>query len=448
MHDTFQISTMTFNGNRDGYFEGGFGARRTNNYDLFSFPNDGVAFLYHFSIFATSDLANELVNINSASLQGTSNPTKGGAQCAATNTGAHCMNFGFMGACSDSLFFETMTIAPATGSYEADAYWASSTYERWQGNIHPAQNGWTLPSEGTLLTLNPETRTHSPIAASNLCNLTTTFTLTCTGYESWLSHAMPPLPPGVSYPARRLAELTSGDLTQKELHEHRMRIIEKDSWLQSMIPQYGGTLGWTNHSLVKLLEDYEFDGKSVADKYLHALIPRPPPMPSGKRQLHWVPHEHPPPSTPPLNPPLPPGAEVFAFPGGLIPAGWHMVPMWGGTHATGTVYGQPNSHEAAYARGSSTQAAHILAPSAWETALMAVLREAGVVPADVHSYIVGDKVQFLVGVNASTVDAVVAAVSGPYFENALGVASHTTIVGKGQPYVTYHSSGLQPDGVR
>lgn len=49
-----------------------------------------------------------------------------------------------------------MTIAPATGSYEADAYWASSTYERWQGDIHPAQNGWTLPAEGTLLALNPE----------------------------------------------------------------------------------------------------------------------------------------------------------------------------------------------------------------------------------------------------------------------------------------------------
>jgi hypothetical protein len=112
------------------------------------------------------------------------------------------------------------------------------------------------------------------------------------------------------------------------------------------------------------------------------------------------------------------------------------------------VYGQPDSHEAAYARGSSTQAAHILQPSAWETALVAVLREAGVVPDDVHSYIVGDKVQFLVGVNASTVDAVVAAVSGPYFESALGVASHTTIVGKGQPYVTYHSQGLVPDGVR
>ena len=97
MHDTFQISTMAFNGNRDGYFEGGFGARRTNNYDLFSFPNDGVAFLYHFSIFAVSDPTTELVNINSASLQGTSNPTKGGAQCAATNTGGYCMNFGFMG---------------------------------------------------------------------------------------------------------------------------------------------------------------------------------------------------------------------------------------------------------------------------------------------------------------------------------------------------------------
>jgi hypothetical protein len=415
MHDTFQISTMTFNGNRDGYFEGGFGARRTNNYDLFSFPNDGVAFLYHFSIFAVSDPTTELVNINSASLQGTSNPTKGGAQCAATNTGAYCMNFGFMGACSDSLFFETMTIAPATGSYEADAYWASSTYERWQGDIHPAQNGWTLPSEG---------------------------------YESWLSHAMPPLPPGVSYPARRLAELTSGDLTQKELREHRMRIIEKDSWLQSMIPQYGGTLGWSNHSLVKLLEDYEFDGKSVADKYLHALIPRPPPMPSGKRQLHWVPHEHPPPSTPPLNPPLPPGAEVFAFPGGIIPAGWHMVPMWGGTHRTGFVYGQPDSHATAYARGDANQAAHILAPSAWATALADVLRDQHVSADDIHTYIVGDKVQFLVGVNVSTVDAVVQAVSGPYFESALSVSSHATIVGKGVPFVTYNSHGLVPDGVR
>jgi len=43
---------------------------------------------------------------------------------------------------------------------------------------------------------------------------------------------------------------------------------------------------------------------------------------------------------------------------------------------------------------------------------------------------------------------VVAAVSGPYFESALGVASHTTIVGKGQPYVSYHSHGLVPDGMR
>ena len=227
-----------------------------------------------------------------------------------------------------------------------------------------------------------------------------------------------------------------------------MRIVEKDSWLQSMIPQYGGTLGWTNHSLVKLLEDYEYDGKSVADKYLHALIPRPPPMPSARRQLHWVPHEHPPPSTPPQNPPLPPGAEVFAFPGGVIPAGWHMVPMWGDTHRTGFVYGQPDSHAAAYARGDANQAAHILAPSAWATALADVLRDQHVTADDIHTYIVGDKVQFLVGVNVSTVDAVVQAVSGPYFESALSVSSHATIVGKGVPFVTYHSHGLVPDGVR
>ena len=48
MHDTFQISTMSFSGARDGYFEGGFGARRSNAFELYSFPNNGVAFLYHF----------------------------------------------------------------------------------------------------------------------------------------------------------------------------------------------------------------------------------------------------------------------------------------------------------------------------------------------------------------------------------------------------------------
>ena len=48
MHDTFKITSMAFDGPRDGYFEGGFGARRTNGYELYSFPNNGVAFLYHF----------------------------------------------------------------------------------------------------------------------------------------------------------------------------------------------------------------------------------------------------------------------------------------------------------------------------------------------------------------------------------------------------------------
>lgn len=119
--------------------------------------------------------------------------------------------------------------------------------------------------------------------------------------------------------------------------------------------------------------------------------------------------------------------------------------MWGGTHATGIVYGHPSSHDAAYARGTESQAAHILPPSAWEMALATVLHDIGIVAQDVKAYIVGDHVQFIVGVNTSTVDAVVAAVSGPYFENALGVASHTTVVETGRTFVTYHSHGLQPN---
>jgi hypothetical protein len=198
-------------------------------------------------------------------------------------------------ACSDSLFFETTTIAPATGDVTADAYWASSTHSRWMNEIQPAQNGWTLPTEG---------------------------------YPMWLSQQMPPLPPGhAGYPARRLEELQAGTLSQRELHEPRVRIVAEDPWLQSLVPAYGGALGWTNSSLVEALERVEAEGdEPIADRYLHALVPRAPSMPvpvaSIRRALHAVHHDHPPPllppgashRPPPSPPPIPPGAPVTACP--------------------------------------------------------------------------------------------------------------------------------------
>ena len=311
MHDTFSIRTMDFTASRDGYFEGGFGARRTNNYELYSFPTDGVAFLYHFvrgrtqtlpfmflatlsnstrsapvtaqGIFHINDMADELVNINSASLQGTSNPTKSGADCHPSNANGYCMNFGFYGSCSDSLFFETTTIAPATGDVLTDAYWASSTHARWAGEVQPAQTGYALASEG---------------------------------YTTWLAIQMPPLPPNsAGYPARRLEELRAGTLSQRELHDHRLRIVAEDDWLQSLVPAYGGALGWTNSSLVALLEKAEEEGKPIADRYLHALIPRAPSLPPiiDRRALHVIDHDHPPPDAPvgsPHAPPPPPAPPV------------------------------------------------------------------------------------------------------------------------------------------
>lgn len=47
IHDTFDLKTRSFTGNRDGYFEGNLGATRNNNYQFLSFPTSGEAFLYH-----------------------------------------------------------------------------------------------------------------------------------------------------------------------------------------------------------------------------------------------------------------------------------------------------------------------------------------------------------------------------------------------------------------
>ena len=152
------------------------------------------------------------------------------------------MNFAFYGSCSDSLFFETTTIAPATGDVLTDAYWASSHHDQWKNQIYPANNGWALTTEG---------------------------------YTLWLQMQMPPLPPNsAGYPARRLEEMQSGTLSQRELHEPRIRIVSEDDWLQSLVPAYGAQLGWSNATFVELLEKLEQQGHTVADRYLHAYVPR------------------------------------------------------------------------------------------------------------------------------------------------------------------------------
>ena len=304
-------------------------------------------------------------------------------------------------ACSDSLFFETLTIAPGTGSYETDAYYASSTYVRSSG-IHPAPNGYTLPSEG---------------------------------YEVWLGNNMPPLPPNsAGYPARRLAEIEPYKLTQKQLHANRMGIVADDPWLQSMVPQYGGPHGWTNHSLTKLMEEAELQGKPIAHKYLHALIPRAPSMPR-QRQLHDVHHEHTPPNSPPSPPP---GAHHYYFPTGIVPDGWAPVAMWGGEHDVGQTFGAPASAAEAYAM---TGAARVKAPSAWEAMMAEVLN---VPVADVHANVVGDVVQYLVDVNATTRAAVLGSIDNAYFKDAIATAAHVPVLGVGRAHELYHSHGLVP----
>ena len=92
------------------------------------------------------------------------------------------MNFGFYGTCSDSIFFEKLTIAPGTGSSTTDAYYASSSYGRWSNEIYTAQNGYALSTGG---------------------------------YEQWISDYLPPFPPVSvgSYTGRRLNELTQNQFS-------------------------------------------------------------------------------------------------------------------------------------------------------------------------------------------------------------------------------------------
>ena len=89
--DNFRMVSGTMDGAVDGIFEGFLGGRADNNYTPYSFPTDGVAFLYHIGVFDRTTNT-EIVNINSASLQGTSHPNTVplGAQCHSTNTNGYC----------------------------------------------------------------------------------------------------------------------------------------------------------------------------------------------------------------------------------------------------------------------------------------------------------------------------------------------------------------------
>ena len=73
------------------------------------------------------------------------------------------MNFGFMGGCSDSLFWETMTIGPGTGDATTAAYYAGST--------------------GPTRWLNPQNSNYG-------------FATLLQGYEYYMVNQLSPSPPG------------------------------------------------------------------------------------------------------------------------------------------------------------------------------------------------------------------------------------------------------------
>ena len=86
-------------------------------------------------------------------------------------------------------------------------------------------------------------------------------------------------------------------------------------------------------------------------------------------------------------------------------------------------------------------AARVKAPSAWEATMAQVLE---VPTADVHANVVGDVVQFLVDVNATTRDGVRTSVMNPYFGDALAAASHAPVRVVGSAHHLYHSHGFVP----
>jgi len=188
------------------------------------------------------------------------------------------MNFGFYGACSDSIFFEKLTISPGTGSSTSDAYYASSSYGRWSNEIYTASNGYALSTGG---------------------------------YQQWIQDYLPPFPPVSigSYTGRRLNELT-----QNQLHAQRLKMITNDDWFQSIGLVITGA---SNKTMLQAMESWEAEGHRVWDKYQHAsvdiagrAIAYPPSMPKRimnrrRNQVIYIENPPPPPPSPPppTNPP-------------------------------------------------------------------------------------------------------------------------------------------------
>ena len=76
LHDTYSHQNFDFSEPEDSYFKGYFGSTVYNDYKPYSFPSDGVGFLYHIGLFDPVTRT-EIININDVSSQGTTDGTKG-----------------------------------------------------------------------------------------------------------------------------------------------------------------------------------------------------------------------------------------------------------------------------------------------------------------------------------------------------------------------------------
>ena len=147
---------------------------------------------------------------------------------------------------------------------------------------------------------------------------------------------------------------------------------------------------------------------------------------------------------------FPPGEHWYHLPNEVLPAGWAHVPFWGDfrsyqeRQAGQVAYGVPTDVADAYRRQGSASLG--LSPGQWEAALASVLTH--VDPHDIHSNLVGNYVQYMVDVNATTRQGVLDSLRNAYFQSALSSASHASVVAVGQVVAAYHSHGLVSAGVR
>jgi len=135
----------------------------------------------------------------------------------------------------------------------------------------------------------------------------------------------------------------------------------------------------------------------------------------GRRRLHVMSHDHLP-IAPPIAPPSPiaPSSEYY-LPVGLLPTGWPSVAVAAG----------------------DAGAAHARTPSQWALALASLLLQ--IDASAVHAAVVGDVVQFLVYVNATTKPGVLASLGSPFFDAAFETASSSTLSARSEAYFVYSS---------